>query len=192
MRSVKLVLGLGNPGRQFENTRHNFGAIVLDRAVKDRGLKLIPSLRSHSLLAEDRDGLDVVAFAFPQTFMNNSGNALAGLSKRYKLKETSDLIVIHDELDLPPGSIKVKRGGGVAGHNGLKSIVAQLGSSDFVRIRVGIGRPIGTQPVRDYVLTQLKPSDLAGYEGAFELGVAALQNVLGKGVDAAMNEINRN
>ncbi len=192
MRSVKIVLGLGNPGHEFESTRHNLGAKALSVDCDRRGLRLVPSLRSRSLLAEYRDGLDVVAFAFPQTYMNNSGEALKGLMRRYKLSSASDLVVVHDELDLPPGVVRIKSGGGVAGHNGLKSIVAGFGSSEFVRVRIGIGRPIGSQSVVDYVLARLGSRDMATFDGSINLAADALDVILAKGVELAMNEFNGN
>lgn len=192
MRSVKIVLGLGNPGREFVSTRHNFGASSLAIACERRDLVLVPSLRSRSLLAEHRDGLDTVAFAFPQTYMNNSGEALQGLMKRYKLASPSDLIVLHDELDLTPGVVRIKSGGGVAGHNGLRSIVAQLGSSNFSRVRIGIGRPMGSQSVVDYVLTRLSTKDLESFERSLLDAADALDLILAKGVEVAMNEFNGN
>ncbi len=192
MRSVKIVLGLGNPGREYEFTRHNLGAKALVVACDRRGLRLVPSLRSRSLLAEHRDGLDVVAYAFPQTYMNNSGEALRGLMRRYKLATPKDLIVLHDELDLPPGVVRVKAGGGVAGHNGLKSIVANFGSSEFLRIRIGIGRPVGSQSVVDYVLTRLSARDMESFDTSINLAADALDVLLAKGVEVAMNEFNGN
>ncbi len=191
MTSVRVVLGLGNPGREYARTRHNLGALVLEQACERLDLKLIPSLRSRSLLAEYRNGTDVVAYAFPQTYMNNSGLALQGLLRRYKLKSPADLIVIHDELDLPPGAVRLKLGGGVAGHNGLKSIVAALGTADFARIRIGIGRPIGAQSVVDYVLAQLTLNDMKGFADTLAIAADALELALSKGVEPAMNDVNR-
>ncbi|MDA8195602.1 MAG: aminoacyl-tRNA hydrolase [Actinomycetota bacterium] len=192
MRHVRVVMGLGNPGREFEGTRHNLGAVAVKMAAEKRGLKMIPSLRSHSLLAEEQDISNLIAFALPQTFMNDSGRALTGLAKRYKLKSLEDLVVVHDELDLPPGVVKVKRGGGVAGHRGLTSIVASANSSDFVRVRIGIGRPTGGHQVRDYVLERLKPSERDSLNVALEVASDAVNLILDKGVDIAMNEINGN
>jgi PTH1 family peptidyl-tRNA hydrolase len=185
-------MGLGNPGREFEGTRHNLGAVAVKMAAEKRGLRMVPSLRSHSLLAEEQDISQLIAFALPQTFMNDSGRALSGLSKRYKLKSLEDLIVVHDELDLPPGVVKVKLGGGVAGHRGLTSIVASANSNDFVRVRIGIGRPTGGHQVRDYVLERLKPSEKDGLNVALEVASDAINLILDKGVEVAMNEINGN
>ena len=190
MKSVKIVLGLGNPGPEYATSRHNFGARALQLACKRRGLQLIPSLSSRSLLAEERQGLDVVAFAFPQTYMNDSGAALRGLLRRYHITSPADLIVLHDELDLPPGVVRIKAGGGSAGHNGLKSIVVHLGSSSFTRVRIGIGRPTGSQSVTDYVLARLTQRQLEPFEAEFESAADALDLILAKGVEAAMNEFN--
>lgn len=191
MTSVRIVLGLGNPGRDYARTRHNFGALAVKLACERQGIILIPSLRSRSLLGEYRNGPDVVAYAFPQTFMNNSGAALDGLQRRYKLKSLSDLIVVHDELDLPPGAVRLKAGGGVAGHNGLKSIVAHVGSSDFSRVRIGIGRPVNTQSVVDFVLAPMSTSQLQGFDAAIAYAADAIELVLAKGIEPAMNDINR-
>ncbi len=190
MKSVKIVLGLGNPGPEYVSSRHNFGARSLQVACKRRGLRLVPSLSSRSLLAEERQGLEVVAFAFPQTYMNDSGRAVGPLVRRFGIGDLADLVVVHDELDLPLGAVRVKAGGGLAGHNGLKSIVVHFGSSSFTRVRVGIGRPTGSQSVTDYVLARLTQRQLESFEAEFEAAADALDLILAKGVEAAMNEFN--
>lgn len=185
-----IVLGLGNPGSAYEKTRHNLGAMAVAEAAARNGASLRPNIRSKSLLAEIKIGSEIVALAFPQTFMNNSGQSLRGLVKKYPISSSERLIVIHDELDLPPGVVRVKNGGGVAGHNGLKSIVAFFGSSDFVRIRIGIGRPIASRATVDYVLSTPPPKERELLMAGVSLSVDAIDEIVLNGVDVAMNKVN--
>ncbi len=150
----------------------------------------MPNTRSKALLAEVKLASEIAALAFPQTYVNNSGQALRGLIRKYPISNPESLLVVHDELDLPPGVVRVKKGGGVAGHNGLKSIVAFFGSSDFVRIRIGIGRPMASGAIVDYVLS-VPPSK---ERELLMVGVAraadAIEEIIVMGVDAAMNRLN--
>lgn len=184
------MLGLGNPGRAYEKTRHNLGAMAAAEVASRHGVSLVPNTRSKALLAEFKLGAEIVALAFPQTYVNNSGQALRGLMKKYPISSPEGLLIIHDELDLPPGVVRVKKGGGVAGHNGLKSIVAFFGSSDFVRIRIGIGRPMASGAIVNYVLS-VPPSK---ERELLMVGVAyaadAIEEIVTDGVDAAMNRLN--
>lgn len=185
-----IVLGLGNPGSIYEKTRHNLGALAISEIAARHGASLAPNTRSKSLMTEVKLGSEVVALAFPQTYMNNSGQSLRGLVKKYPISSSSQLIVVHDELDLPPGVVRVKKGGGVAGHNGLKSIVAFFGSSDYLRVRIGIGRPMSSNVTVDYVLAP----PFAKEREAIQLGIVnaadAVEEIIVNGVDAAMNKIN--
>lgn len=185
-----IVLGLGNPGRAFEKTRHNLGAMAVAEAASRHGASLHPNIRSKALLSEIKLGSEVVALAFPQTYVNNSGQALRGLIKKYPISSPEGLIVVHDELDLPPGVVRIKRGGGVAGHNGLKSIVAFFGSSDFVRIRIGIGRPMASGAIVDYVLAVPPPKERELLVAGVSRAVDAIEEIVVNGIDAAMNRVN--
>lgn len=185
-----IVLGLGNPGGNYARTRHNLGAMAIAEVATRNGASLVPNTRSKSLLAEVKIGSEIVALAFPQTYMNNSGQCLPGLSKKYPITSADQLIVIHDELDLPPGVVRVKRGGGVAGHNGLKSVVAYFGSSDFLRIRIGIGRPMSSKATVGYVLAPPSLREHELMESAIKLAADVLEDVVTNGVDSAMNRYN--
>ncbi|TAN31251.1 MAG: aminoacyl-tRNA hydrolase [Actinomycetota bacterium] len=150
----------------------------------------MPNTRSKALLAEIKLSSEVVALAFPQTYVNNSGQALRGLIKKYPISSPESMLVVHDELDLPPGVVRVKRGGGVAGHNGLKSIVAFFGSSDFVRIRIGIGRPMDSGAIVDYVLSVPPPKERELLMVGVARAADAIEEIIVTGVDTAMNRLN--
>ncbi|HBX76325.1 MAG TPA: aminoacyl-tRNA hydrolase [Acidimicrobiaceae bacterium] len=137
-----LVLGLGNPGAKYRGTVHNVGVEVIE-TVAQRGGTSFKKSRNHALVAELRIGSARVALAFPQTFMNESGRAAGPLVRHYGIVDLERLLVVHDELDLEPGRLKLKFGGGLAGHNGLKSISAHLHTNDYSRLRVGVGKPPG-------------------------------------------------
>jgi peptidyl-tRNA hydrolase, PTH1 family len=147
--SVHLIAGLGNPGPEYHETRHNAGFMVLDR-LADRADISVTRKAFSGLCGEGRWQEDRLFLLKPQTFMNLSGRSVAAALRYYKLTP-AELIVIHDELDIPFGQVKIKEGGGHGGHNGLRSLMAELGSGDFLRFRVGIGRPTKGDPVK-YVL----------------------------------------
>ncbi|MEI2700324.1 MAG: aminoacyl-tRNA hydrolase [Microthrixaceae bacterium] len=138
-----LVIGLGNPGDRYSNTRHNVGADTLALLVQRCGERLHADRSTSAMLAELRLGPVRAVGAFPTTWMNESGRSVAALVRRYELDDWSKLVVLHDELDLEPGRVKVKLGGGLAGHNGLRSITQYLGTQDYARVRIGVGRPPG-------------------------------------------------
>ena len=133
-----LVVGLGNPGSKFAGTRHNIGREVIDELVK-RNDSILKAGKEESLVTEVRHEGNLVVFAIPMTFMNDSGIAVAKLMRRYRLSEVKKLLIIHDELDLEVGAIRLKEGGGLAGHNGLRSVKQHIKNQDFSRVRVGIG-----------------------------------------------------
>ena len=184
------MLGLGNPGRAYEKTRHNLGAVAITEAASRHGESLVPNTRSKALLAEIKIGSELVALAFPQTYVNNSGQSLQGLIKKYPISTPESLLVVHDELDLPPGVVRVKKGGGVAGHNGLKSIVAFLGSSDFIRIRIGIGRPIVSGSVVNYVLAVPPQKERELLTVGVSKAADAIEEIVLSGLESAMNRLN--
>ncbi|MGH9060893.1 MAG: aminoacyl-tRNA hydrolase [Acidimicrobiales bacterium] len=185
-----LAVGLGNPGADYERTRHNLGADVVSLLADRHGGKLKPRRATHSLEAEVRVDGRLLALALPQTFMNESGMAAAPLVRRHGIDDLARLVVIHDELDLPRGRVKVKLGGGTAGHNGLKSIQAHLHGSGFARVRIGVGKPPGRQSGIDYVLHAPRGSERAELDVAVEDGADAVEMILVEGVEAAMNRFN--
>ncbi len=155
MSKIQLIVGLGNPGQQYQKTRHNAGVWFVEAIAEAYGHKLRDEKRFQSLMAEFLFPItfEKVILLCPQTYMNLSGQAVAAVAKYYHLLP-ENILVVHDELDLPPGVVKLKWGGGHAGHNGLKDIMDRLGTKDFWRLRIGIDRPsyLIKQPVVDYVL----------------------------------------
>ncbi len=187
---TRLVVGLGNPGPEYAATRHNAGFFVVDllasnlRAVywKDE---------AGAKVAKVKFGDDELVLAKPQTFMNISGKSVRRLLDSYDVA-VEDLVVVHDELDLPEGVVRAKRGGGHGGHNGLRSLTEALGSGDFNRVRVGIGRPPGRMDAADFVLQPMKKDTLASMlETAVPDAAQCALHVLEQGVESAMREYNQ-
>jgi PTH1 family peptidyl-tRNA hydrolase len=185
-----LVVGLGNPGAQYEGTRHNVGVEVVEVLARRAGERLKPAKRERALVAEIRLAGHRVALAFPITYMNESGTAVAPLLRRHGITDPSRLVVVHDELDLPVGRLKVKVGGGLAGHNGLKSITAHTKTQDYVRIRIGVGRPPGSQSGADYVLRKPGKAERADLDVVVEKAADAVEVLLVHGADEAMARYN--
>lgn len=185
-----LVVGLGNPGADYEGTRHNIGADVVELLAERNHDRLKPTKQA-ATVAELRIGDARVVVAFPQTFMNDSGRSVRDLVKRHGIESTDAIVVVHDELDLDVGRVKLKAGGGLAGHNGLKSINQHLHSQDFLRIRIGIGRPPGRQSVSDYVLRRPGKADRVELDIAVERAADAVEQMLRVGFEATMNDVNR-
>jgi PTH1 family peptidyl-tRNA hydrolase len=153
-KPIKLIVGLGNPGADYERTRHNAGFWLIDAIAEDLRASFTNEKSFSGLVAKARVQAEQVFLAKPQTYMNRSGQCVGALARFYKL-EAQEILVLHDELDLYPGQVKVKQGGGHAGHNGLRDIQSVLGSADFWRLRLGIGHPLTlnlTQEVADFVL----------------------------------------
>jgi PTH1 family peptidyl-tRNA hydrolase len=183
-----LVVGLGNPGEDYHRTRHNVGAEVVDILAGRHGGKLRKQ-KERALADEVTIGGKRVALAVPLTYMNLSGEAVAPLVRRYRVVP-EHLVVVHDEMDLPLARLQVKEGGGLAGHNGLKSIVAHLHTQDFLRVRIGIGKPPGRQEGADHVLRRFGKSERELVEVAVEQAADAVEVILAEGVTAAMNRFN--
>ncbi len=183
-------MGLGNPGPDYAGTRHNIGADVVARLARRHGGHLRSERSVRALATQVVVGGRRLALAFPQTYMNDSGLAVAALVRRFGIEDLADLVVVHDELDLPVGRIQVKAGGGLAGHNGLKSIKAHLHSDAFTRIRIGIGKPAGRNQGIDHVLGPPAKSEREELEAAVELASDAAEVILSEGVVAAQNRFN--
>ena len=145
----KLIVGLGNPGDEYAQTRHNAGFWFCERLARELGVSFSREARFHGLAANARS--KGVWLLMPQTFMNRSGQSVAALARFYRITP-AEILVVHDELDIPAGDVRVKLGGGEGGHNGLRSISSSLGTKDYLRVRVGIGRPPGRMDAADYVL----------------------------------------
>lgn len=185
-----LVLGLGNPGDRFLGTRHNLGCEVVEQFVEGVGASLRISRSDRARVATvNFSGLRVV-LACPTTFMNLSGESAAPLIRRNGVEKVDCLIVVHDELDLEPGRVKIKLGGSGAGHNGLKSIRQHLGTEDFIRVRIGIGKPPNPQAGKDWVLKKPSKADRSFLDTAVHVGVDAIEKIIRDGVERAMNDVN--
>jgi PTH1 family peptidyl-tRNA hydrolase len=154
-----LAIGLGNPDEEYANTRHNAGAMVVARLAERAGQRLRRSSRTRSLVAEVRDGDVRLVLARPASYVNESGGPAAALVRYYK-SPIERVILVYDDIDLAAGKLQLRRGGGTAGHNGLKDVVKALGSPQFLRVRIGVGRPPGRQDPADYVLEPI-PKRLA-------------------------------
>lgn len=182
-----LVVGLGNPGVKYLNTRHNVGFKVLDLLCREEGVEL--SERDSYFVGKGPVGGDRVVFLKPLTFMNRSGTAVKKAIRKYNLTPET-LIVVHDDLDLPSGALKVRKSGSSGGHKGVESIIQEIGTRDFIRVKVGIGRESGI-PVEQYVLGSFKPFERDLIRDAIIKSVEAVRSVLSDGADKAMNRFNR-
>jgi len=185
-----LVVGLGNPGAEYARTRHNVGEEVVAVLAARHGGRLRAG-KEHALTAEVRLDGSRVALAFPQTYMNDSGRSVRALLRRYGVDELGRLVVVHDELDLPVGRLQLKQGGGIAGHNGLRSLCEHLHSKDFVRVRIGVGRPPGRQEGADYVLRRPSKAERAELDVVVQEAADAVEAIATIGVAAAMNRFNQ-
>ena len=185
-----LAVGLGNPGPRYAKTRHNVGADTVALLAERYGERLRQG-KELALVAEVQVGGKRLALAFPQTFMNESGRSVARLVRRYKVEDLTRLVVVHDELDLPLGVVRVKAGGGLAGHNGLRSIKGWLRSDEFSRVRIGIGKPPGGKDQgADHVLSAPSRLERRRLDAAVEVAADAVEMVLAEGMAAAQNEFN--
>jgi PTH1 family peptidyl-tRNA hydrolase len=186
-----LVVGLGNPGAEFAHTRHNAGADAVALLAERHGERLRRSKNEQALVAEARVNGKRMALAFPQTYMNDSGRSVGPLVRRFGIEDLADLVVVHDELDLPLGKLQVKAGGGLAGHNGLRSIKAHLHSDAFTRVRIGIGKPPGgKEQGADHVLNPPGKRDRTELEVSIQTAADAVECIFTDGVGAAQNRFN--
>ena len=185
-----LVLGLGNPGPEFEHTRHNVGADTVMLLAARSGERFRVIRGAHARAAEVRINGVRAVLAFPMTYMNDSGIAAQALVKRYGIEDLEHLVVVHDELDLPVGRVKVKVGGGTAGHNGLKSLHAHLHDNGYVRVRIGIGKPPGQRSGADHVLRRPGAAQRELLGAAVETAADAVEMIATAGVADAMNRFN--
>ena len=191
---MKLIVGLGNPGFLYTRNRHNVGFMCISHLARERKIRF-DRTQGHARTGAGRIASERVVLARPQTYMNSSGEAVSRLVKRLNIAP-SDLIVIHDELDLPPGKIRLRLGGGSGGHKGIDSIITHLGSQDFYRIKVGIGRPEPPETadkeaaVIDYVLSNFTPEEKSIIEKTIPEVSRAITCLLTEGLVTAMNRYN--
>ncbi len=184
-----LVIGLGNPGSEYERTRHNVGQEVVELLARRHQVTLKRAM-GKALWGHARIGDKLLALGLPGTYMNLSGEGVAPLVRRYSIDDLGALLVVHDELDIPVGRMQLKVGGGLAGHNGLKSIKHHLKDDAFARLRIGIGRPPGQQPVSDYVLKRPSAADRGELDVVIEKAADAVETMLAYGITTAMNQHN--
>ena len=185
---IRLLAGLGNPGPEYEATRHNAGFWFIDEAARKLGTTLIPERSYSGLVGRVNRPAGPLWLVEPMTFMNLSGKSVAALARFFKISP-EEIMVVHDDLDLMPGQAKLKIGGSSAGHNGLKDIEAQLGSAGFWRLRLGIGHPGVKSEVVDYVLRKPKPEEREAIEKRIEESMTALDLVLAGDMERAMMKI---
>ena len=185
---IKLFVGLGNPGAEYEATRHNAGFWWIDALARELKTTLVPERGYHGLLARTSVAGHSVWLLQPQTFMNLSGKSVAALARFYKIAP-EEILVAHDELDLPAGEAKLKQGGGHAGHNGLRDIHAQLGTGDYWRLRIGIGHPGDRDEVVGWVLRKPPADELALIDGAITRSAQALDQLVAGEMERATVQI---
>ena len=184
-----LVIGLGNPGPEYARSRHNVGAEVVGRLAAAHAAKL-KSGKERSLTGEITVAGRRLALAFPTTFMNDSGVAAQLLIRRYGIEDIAKVVVVHDELDLQPGVVRVKVGGGLAGHNGLRSIVQHLKTQDFVRVRIGVGKPPSKEQGANHVLSKISKAERTLLDESVITASEAVEVIAEFGVDEAMRRFN--
>lgn len=185
---MKLVVGLGNPGDKYSATRHNVGFMIIDTLAKRHGLG-VDKVKNKSLTGKGVVSGEQVVLVKPQTFMNLSGEAVRPLFSYIDIN-TEDVIVVHDDLDLEFGRIKIKSGGGHGGHNGIKSIISHLGNKDFIRVRVGIGKPPPHWNVSNYVLSPFSADERENLHHILEESADAVEAIISDGALMAMNRFN--
>jgi peptidyl-tRNA hydrolase, PTH1 family len=185
MSEIKLIVGLGNPGKEYAATRHNAGFWWVDELTRSHNVNFKADSKFHGLVARATFHGHEVHLLKPQTFMNISGRAVGAVAQFYKI-EPAQILVVHDELDLPPGSAKLKLGGGHGGHNGLKDIIAHLGTKDFWRLRVGIGHPGERNEVSNYVLNAPRKEEQVLIDEAMQRAQEVASLIIEGKLEAAM------
>jgi peptidyl-tRNA hydrolase, PTH1 family len=182
------VIGLGNPGERYAGTRHNVGVMVVERLVERAGATM-KRHKSGCVVAETRVSDLAVLVGRTTSYMNESGRPIRELMRWYSVPPEM-LIVVHDEIDLPFEALRIKSGGGTAGHNGLKSIVSHLGTNDFLRVRVGVGRPRGEKAAAGYVLNEFSGAERKVLPDLVDEAAEAVERIIEVGAERAMNEVN--
>ena len=184
---MRLILGLGNPGATYAKTRHNAGFWVIEKAAARWAGRLVR--RGLAQRASVRQGSELIELAGTLGFMNVTGPPLKGLLREYQLSP-DDLILVHDDLDLEPGRLRIKQSGGHGGHNGIRSVIDALGTSEFLRLKIGIGRPAPGQDSAEYVLEAVTDKEMEIIEPCLERAVDALEALIHRGTETAMNQFN--
>ena len=187
---MKVIAGLGNPGKEYENTKHNVGFRVIDKIAEDNNIS-VNKLKFKAFIGEGTINGEKVMLVKPQTFMNLSGSSIREAVDFYKLDPAAELIVIYDDIALEPGYIRVRKKGSAGGHNGIKDIISQLGTQEFLRIRVGVGEKPKEYDLADYVLGHFSKEDREKVEEAMRNAAAAVKLMVQDETDAAMNLYNK-
>jgi peptidyl-tRNA hydrolase, PTH1 family len=185
---IKLIIGLGNPGKEYEQTRHNAGAWFIERLLQEANTTLKPEKKFHGLSCKTILFNQECHLLIPTTYMNLSGQAVSAIAKFYKIPPQA-ILVAHDDLDLAVGSLRLKQGGGHGGHNGLRDIISHLGTNDFLRLRFGIGHPGHKDRVTDHVLSKITKTDKKQIDTAIERAVDILPLILKGEMQQAMQEL---
>ena len=185
---MKIIAGLGNPGQEYSQTRHNVGFMLIDALAQRLGISVWQD-KFEAKIAAGYIGAEKVLLVKPQTYMNNSGQAIGPLLSWYKLG-VQDLIVAHDDMDIPAGTLRLRRKGSAGGHNGIKSILAHVGDEDFARVRIGIGRPLPGWTVVDHVLAKLPLEEREKVDAVIDELLPAVECIVTGSIDLAMNKFN--
>ncbi len=180
------MVGLGNPGAEFAGSLHNAGSDAVELLARQHGASLRAEKGTHARAGVVTLGAHRVVLAVPSTYMNESGAAVRALAKRFGIEDPRSIVIVHDELDLPPGTVRLKAGGGLAGHNGLRSIQSHLHSSDFLRVRVGVGKPPSAAQGASHVLRQPPKAVREVLAVAVQTAAEAIERIAAEGIDAAM------
>jgi len=188
MTPISLIAGLGNPGSEYAESRHNAGFRFLDLLIEGRGVTLRNESRFSARVAKANIGGHDVWLLAPETFMNHSGEAVSKLARFYKIP-VEGILVVHDELDLPPGVVRLKLGGGDGGHNGLKDVTEKLGSGDFARLRLGIGRPATSAQVVSFVLKKAPAAEQALLDDAIREALTHIDDIVHGNLQKVMNAL---
>lgn len=188
MAAIRLIAGLGNPGKKYEQTRHNAGFWFVDEVARRYAVRFRAESRFASEVASCQIDGQECRLQKPQEFMNRSGRPVAALAAFYRIPRPA-ILVVHDDLDLPPGTVRLKQNGGHGGHNGLRDLIPSLGGNDFLRLRIGIGHPGHRDDVIGYVLRPAVREEQAAIEAAIEAALGVLSDVITGNIEAAMKEL---
>lgn len=184
-----LIVGLGNPGREYQNTRHNIGFEVIETLAEEEKIVMLEH-KHKAVIGKGYIGGEKVILAKPQTYMNLSGESVRQILDYYKINEKENLIVVSDDISLPPGKLRIRKKGSAGGHNGLKNIIAHLGHDEFMRVKMGVGEKPAGFDLADYVLGHYSTEERKVMDRARKDGAEAVHSIMADGVEAAMNKFN--
>lgn len=185
---ISLIVGLGNPGASHENTRHNAGFWFVDKLVREASGNFRSESKFHAEVCKAHLNGQQCWLCKPDTYMNRSGQAVAAIAKFYKIP-LDEILIVYDEIDLPPGTVRLKKGGGHGGHNGMRDVISHLGSKDFLRLRIGVGHPGHSDQVSDYVLGKPSKADRRLIDDTIDAGLAVMPLVVKGDIETAMQRL---